>query len=875
MLGMFSAKVDENETMVVPSALDMMPQNGPGSLDFDLALPKKIPNNDRLEFSLGLWKQTQQAQTIEEASTAILEALNKRFGFSFSALWARKHPKAGLKAIHSAARQSSTAISSYLSQPKPLAHQVNSIQEIELTISLDTLSEPAVVHTLKMNGLKQVLAFGVYNNQKEQTGWLELFREEGTSLPAADLDSIRQVLPIIASSLNHFFKLEQATENLEDFKAVNKVTAALSAVSSVEEACQVALDTVRSFFHWDYGSFRQLNPETETVEFLLDSGQVNGEFSGALRASSFKRGQGLSGKTWAKGSLVYVQDINELQDSERLEAALSAGLRSGIALPVLHKGKLVGTMEFLSREMPEPSEERLEALRSVSSLVSFALEQVSQQEKIREVCENTKALSTVSQALSVINNKNAGDMKAVLGAVLETFDWLYGSFWKINPETNVLEFAADSGHISQEFTHVTQKASFEKGVGVAGRTWAKGDLIFVRDLGTVTDCCRRDAAVRGGVKSGICFPVYVNGEIYGTMDFFTTRTIDLSPERENILKTFASLVSGDIERQERQRAIQEEHTTLRKKVDRILTAVNAATAGDITATIGLDASDEMGQIGVGLDNFLQSLRKNIAQINDNSVSLEAFTQELKTLSENIQNEATASHSLSKSSSEAAEKVNLNLNSVTYAAEQLTASINEISQNAHSAAQMTCQAQATSADARETVTALSRSAKQVGSVIELIKGIANQTNLLALNATIEAATAGEAGKGFAVVANEVKALAKQSSEATEEIRAKVEEIQSNTNRAESAIVEISSIIERINDISSIIASAVEEQTATTREISQSVSEAADGSKIIVDSINQLSEKAESTAQRANEAQLANEELLTMSQQLKTLVEQFKY
>jgi methyl-accepting chemotaxis protein len=117
--------------------------------------------------------------------------------------------------------------------------------------------------------------------------------------------------------------------------------------------------------------------------------------------------------------------------------------------------------------------------------------------------------------------------------------------------------------------------------------------------------------------------------------------------------------------------------------------------------------------------------------------------------------------------------------------------------------------------------LGTSSKEIGKVIEVINDIADRTNLLALNATIEAASAGEAGKGFAVVANEVKELAKQTAQATDQISRQIEEMQNNPGSAVKAIEDITAIIEEINVISHTIVAAVEEQSATVNEIAKSV------------------------------------------------------
>ncbi len=109
------------------------------------------------------------------------------------------------------------------------------------------------------------------------------------------------------------------------------------------------------------------------------------------------------------------------------------------------------------------------------------------------------------------------------------------------------------------------------------------------------------------------------------------------------------------------------------------------------------------------------------------------------------------------------------------------------------------------------------ANEINKVTETINEIADQTNLLALNATIEAARAGEAGKGFAVVANEIKELAKQTTEATREIKQRIDGVQESSNKTISAINSITTTITNSSDVVSGMAAAVEEQAVTTQEI----------------------------------------------------------
>jgi putative methionine-R-sulfoxide reductase with GAF domain len=148
----------------------------------------------------------------------------------------------------------------------------------------------------------------------------------------------------------------------------------------------------------------------------------------------------------------------------------------------------------------------------------------------------------VVSALGHTANSSAA-IKSALDAVRTAFGWAYGSYWEVDDEESVLKFKVESGSAGEEFRKVTLAATVAEGVGLSGRAWRARDLVFVRNIGDLTDCVRAPAAQRAGVRSGVCFPIISYDRIIGTMDFFTTEFIELSDSRADALRNVQQLVS--------------------------------------------------------------------------------------------------------------------------------------------------------------------------------------------------------------------------------------------------------------------------------------------------------------------------------------------
>jgi methyl-accepting chemotaxis protein len=661
-------------------------------------------------------------------------------------------------------------------------------------------------------------------------------------------------------------------EATADTAAVNTVLSRLATVSSVQAAVQTALDTVRNDFGWVYGSFWKIDPSDARLKFVTESGDAGEEFRKVTLEASFAKGVGLSGRTWESDDLYFTQDIGEMTDCVRAPVAQKVGVRSGVCFPIHVAGEVIGTMDFFATETLHPTAQRLDALRNVGRLVSQAVERVQKEEADREAASDTAAVNSVLSRLTTATSIEDA-VQTALDTVRNEFGWAYGSFWRIDPADATLKFVQESGDAGAEFRKVTLEASFAKGVGLSGKTWASNDLYFTQDIGEMTDCVRAPVAQKVGVRSGVCFPITHNGEVVGTMDFFATETLHPTAQRLDALRNVGRLVSQALDRLQKELADRESAAELARKVDLVLEVVRAAAEGDLTREIPVSGEDAIGQLADGLGSLLGTLRGSMTNIGTTADTLAVASEQLTILSQGMGDGATATSERAASASSASVQVSASIQTVATAAEEMTASIRVIAKTATEAATVATGAVGVASSAQGTVASLGESSAEIGQVIKVITSIAQQTNLLALNATIEAARAGDAGKGFAVVANEVKELAKETARATEDIGQKIEAIQSDTQGAVAAIAEISEVIGRINDIQTTIASAVEEQTATTNEIARSVTEAAAGANGIAEDVTQVASAAEDTRQGSQNTLQSATDLAGMATELKGLVERF--
>ncbi|GIM98558.1 methyl-accepting chemotaxis protein [Planomonospora venezuelensis] len=312
-----------------------------------------------------------------------------------------------------------------------------------------------------------------------------------------------------------------------------------------------------------------------------------------------------------------------------------------------------------------------------------------------------------------------------------------------------------------------------------------------------------------------------------------------------------------------------------KPIRRVRRVLQAVAAGDLTAEVEAAQRDEVGEMAEALAVATASTRDAVRTLGENSESLAAAAEELSAISAQMGASAREASGRAEGVTGAAAEISSHVAAVAAGAEEMGASIQEISRNTTEAVRVADRAVDIAASANETIGKLGASSAEIGDVVKTITSIAQQTNLLALNATIEAARAGEFGKGFAVVAQEVKELAQETAQATEDIGRRVQAIQADTEAAVGAISEITGVIAQISEYQETVAAAVEEQAATTQAMSRSVADAAAGSGGIAANVGGVADATDLTRQGVASTTEAVDELAGMAARMRVLVSRFTY
>jgi methyl-accepting chemotaxis protein len=319
-----------------------------------------------------------------------------------------------------------------------------------------------------------------------------------------------------------------------------------------------------------------------------------------------------------------------------------------------------------------------------------------------------------------------------------------------------------------------------------------------------------------------------------------------------------------------------------------LIAVDRVASGDLTHNLKVDRHDELGQLQSGIQRMTVSLRELIGGISDSVTQIASAAEELSAVTEQT--------------SAGVNNQKVETDQVATAMHQMTATVQEVARNAEEASEAAVAADQQAREGDKVVNEaiaqierlasemghstaamgeLKRESDKIGSVLDVIKSVAQQTNLLALNAAIEAARAGEAGRGFAVVADEVRSLAQRTQKSTEEIAQLIVGLQGGTQQVASALDSSRDLTDSSVELTRSAGSALENITRTVSAIqamNQQIAAAAEQQSATADEINRsvlnVRDVSEQTSAASEETAASSVELARLGTHLQGLVGRFR-
>ncbi len=327
---------------------------------------------------------------------------------------------------------------------------------------------------------------------------------------------------------------------------------------------------------------------------------------------------------------------------------------------------------------------------------------------------------------------------------------------------------------------------------------------------------------------------------------------------------------------------------LLKPLKRISEIASAISENDISHECQLKSNDVIGGIVDAFNQMASNLRDMIGQISSATTQLAAAAEETSAVTDETSRGIQAQQSEIDSIASAMNEMSSTVQEVARNAADASSAADSADSEARNGALVATEAiggidalQSQVDSAAQVIRNLEKESENIGSVLDVIRGIAEQTNLLALNAAIEAARAGEQGRGFAVVADEVRTLASRTQQSTQEIQEMIARLQDGTGNAvkvmesaqnkaqkSSELVEkaaeslavIAGSVSSINDMNTMIASAVEEQSAVAAEMQTNM--------------NNIREVADRSADGAQQTAQASEELARLAAEQQSLMAQFR-
>ena len=368
-----------------------------------LGLNKYISDADAIA---KLVETTGSADTVEDAIYAALCTVRDALGWTYGSYWtvSENHTLEYYAEVGDASKEfkDATTVTKF-KKGQGIGGRVWDRKEILFVADLGTMVDcPRQLPAIHA-GIKSGVGIPITQNY-EVVGVMDFFTTDALEKSPELINLLNSVGRCVSGALTRIRDQVRQAEVAANAIAVTKVVTATMKSTSPNDAALAALDTVREEFNWAYCSYWQLD-DKNYLSFEVESGVVNEEFRKATLQTKFQKGQGLSGRAWLKNDLVFVRDLGSVADCPRQPAAVAAGVKSGVALPITFDGRVLGVMDFFALDELTLSKDRIEALRTIGRLVSEAISRITLANKQYEVAENTRSVNKVLEATTTPNRK--------------------------------------------------------------------------------------------------------------------------------------------------------------------------------------------------------------------------------------------------------------------------------------------------------------------------------------------------------------------------------------------------------------------------------------------------------------------------------------
>lgn len=310
--------------------------------------------------------------------------------------------------------------------------------------------------------------------------------------------------------------------------------------------------------------------------------------------------------------------------------------------------------------------------------------------------------------------------------------------------------------------------------------------------------------------------------------------------------------------------------------------------GDLTARLETKTNDEIGELVLCFNLFIEKLQNTIKQVVEIALPLSQMASSVSSTAEETNNITLGQQRGTQNAKDAVENLSISVQNVAENSAQAAVAATQTSQVSKEGALVVEKTVSTINGLARTVEKssdvidqLDNDANQVGVILDVIRGIADQTNLLALNAAIEAARAGEQGRGFAVVADEVRTLASRTQDSTIEIQTTIEKLQVAAKEAVSAMSNGKQLAENGVEQVSAAGKSLEEITTSvaqinsmTEEIANSTEAQSESVELIVSHVDEISHSTEQTHLASDELAGVSGELANLANNLEVIAKGFK-